>query len=204
MIREFSEKFDMLENVLSYFPLPMACLNSMDEFVFINDAFNDLFGYTLVDLPDIESWFTAAFPGEDYRWKQIEAWSETKRGIKQSSVSQIPRQVVNVSCRDSSVRFVEMCGVHRDNHIFLLFMDVTERIIAEREHKHIVDEFKEILAGVKILGGILPICARCKKIKSDEGYWEQIEKYIRAHSDAEFSHGLCPECAKELYPELDL
>ena len=62
-------------------------------------------------------------------------------------------------------------------------------------------EVKEALAEVKTLSGFLPICASCKNIRDDKGYWNQIEAYIRDHSDAEFSHGICPECAKKLYPE---
>lgn len=54
---------------------------------------------------------------------------------------------------------------------------------------------------IKTLKGILPICARCKKIRNDKNYWEQIELYIQNHSEVEFSHGICPDCAKELYPE---
>jgi signal transduction histidine kinase len=57
------------------------------------------------------------------------------------------------------------------------------------------------LANVKRLSGFLPICASCKKIRDDKGYWNQIEAYIREHSEAEFSHSICPECAQELYPE---
>jgi hypothetical protein len=56
----------------------------------------------------------------------------------------------------------------------------------------------------KTLKGFLPICASCKKTRDDKGYWNQIELYIRDHSEAEFSHGICPDCAKELYPDLDL
>ena len=54
---------------------------------------------------------------------------------------------------------------------------------------------------VKLLSGLLPICASCKKIRNDKGYWEQIEKYIHNHSDAKFSHGICPDCLKKLYPD---
>lgn len=54
---------------------------------------------------------------------------------------------------------------------------------------------------LKEISGLLPICSNCKKIRDDKGYWEQIETYIRNHSKAEFSHGLCPECAKRIYPE---
>ena len=60
---------------------------------------------------------------------------------------------------------------------------------------------EQALAQVKQLGGLLPICASCKKIRDDKGYWQQIEAYIREHSEAEFSHSICPECVKKLYPE---
>jgi CheY-like chemotaxis protein len=59
-------------------------------------------------------------------------------------------------------------------------------------------------AELKILRGILPICVSCKKIRDDKGYWEQIESYIRNHSEAEFSHSLCHDCAKKLYPNMNL
>jgi len=58
------------------------------------------------------------------------------------------------------------------------------------------------LTNVKQLSGLLPICASCKKIRNDKGYWEQIEGYVRNHSEAQFSHGICPGCAKKLYPEI--
>ena len=63
-------------------------------------------------------------------------------------------------------------------------------------------ELQEALENVKTLHGMLPICASCKKIRDDNGYWNQIEDYVGARSDAEFSHGICPECARRLYPEI--
>ncbi len=60
------------------------------------------------------------------------------------------------------------------------------------------------LAEVKTLSGLLPLCAHCKKVRDDQGYWNQLEAYIMAHSDADFSHGICPECAEKFYPEMDL
>jgi hypothetical protein len=60
------------------------------------------------------------------------------------------------------------------------------------------------LANEKVLSGLLPICASCKRIRDDQGYWRQIESYLKAHTEAEFSHGLCPGCADRLYPELKL
>jgi transcriptional regulator with GAF, ATPase, and Fis domain len=66
------------------------------------------------------------------------------------------------------------------------------------------EQLKKALAEVKVLRGMLPICSFCKNIRDDSGYWNKIESYIRQHSEAEFSHGICPKCAKEHYPELDL
>ena len=68
----------------------------------------------------------------------------------------------------------------------------------------IIKELQDANSKVKILAGLLPICASCKKIRDDKGYWNQLESYIGEHSEAEFSHGICPECAKKLYPELSL
>lgn len=63
-------------------------------------------------------------------------------------------------------------------------------------------DLRNALAQVKKLSGFLPICASCKKIRDDKGYWQQIEAYIRDHSEAEFSHSICPDCVKKLYPDL--
>lgn len=71
--------------------------------------------------------------------------------------------------------------------------------LAEREK--LVDGLTEALSQVKTLSGLLPICATCKKVRDDHGYWSQIEAYLRTRSDAEFTHGMCPDCIRRLYPE---
>lgn len=63
------------------------------------------------------------------------------------------------------------------------------------------DELQATLAKVKLLSGLLPICASCKKIRDDQGYWQQVEIYIRNHSEAEFTHGMCPDCMARYYPD---
>lgn len=78
--------------------------------------------------------------------------------------------------------------------------DITERKLAEEEREKLIVDLKRALSKVKTLSGLLPICAACKKIRDDKGYWKQIESYIHEHSEAEFSHGICPECAVKLYP----
>jgi PAS domain S-box-containing protein len=82
-------------------------------------------------------------------------------------------------------------------------LDVTDRHRAEVEQERLVQELQSALARVKQLSGLLPICAGCKRIRNDGGYWKQIESYIASHSEATFSHGICPECLHQLYPELE-
>ncbi len=64
-----------------------------------------------------------------------------------------------------------------------------------------VKELQEALAQIRTLSGIVPICSSCKRIRDDAGYWRQVEAYVSAHSDARFTHGICPECMAKLYPE---
>ena len=72
---------------------------------------------------------------------------------------------------------------------------------AEEERDVLVRQLQHALANIKTLHGLLPICSSCKKIRDDHGYWNQLETYIGAHTDAEFTHGLCPECIQKLYPD---
>jgi integral membrane sensor domain MASE1 len=72
---------------------------------------------------------------------------------------------------------------------------------AVKRREQLIRDLKAAVAKIKRLSGLLPICASCKKIRDDKGYWTQVEEYVRDHSEAEFSHGLCPECAKKLYAD---
>jgi len=72
---------------------------------------------------------------------------------------------------------------------------------AEEEQRALADNLQEALNNIKILKGMLPICASCKKIRDDNGFWHQVETYISQYSDTKFSHGICPDCVRKLYPE---
>lgn len=73
----------------------------------------------------------------------------------------------------------------------------------EEDRMRLTNELSETQHEVKTLSHLLPICANCKKIKDDEGIWKQVDEYLRDHSDSLISHGLCPDCIEELYPDLD-
>jgi PAS domain S-box-containing protein len=77
-------------------------------------------------------------------------------------------------------------------------LDITEQKRLEEQREQLIEELRNALTDIKTLRGLLPICAWCKKIRDDRGYWTQIEQYIRAHSEAEFTHGICPECRQKL------
>lgn len=79
--------------------------------------------------------------------------------------------------------------------------DISERKKFEQEREKLLQELQEKLENIKILQGLIPICSNCKKIRNDEGFWTHFETYIKEHSDIRFSHGICPECMKKLYPE---
>ena len=80
--------------------------------------------------------------------------------------------------------------------------DITEKKQVEEEREKLIAKLQETISQVKTLSGLLPICVSCKKIRDDEGYWNQIEAYLKNHSELEFSHSICPECAEKLYPEI--
>ena len=92
---------------------------------------------------------------------------------------------------------------HRNNAPYgavVSFTDITERRRHDTEREQ---ELEEALTGLKVLRGLLPICASCKKIRSDDGSWQQLETYISRHSEADFTHGLCPACLAQIDPTID-
>ncbi len=70
------------------------------------------------------------------------------------------------------------------------------------EQRKLIQELKEAVSRIQTLNGLLPMCANCKKIRDDKGYWNQVEQYLREHSNADFTHSICPDCVKKLYPKI--
>jgi hypothetical protein len=79
---------------------------------------------------------------------------------------------------------------------------IQARQVAEAEREQLIEQLQAALANVKTLRGLIPICSSCKKIRDDQGYWTQLETYLKQHSQAEFSHSLCLDCVRKLYPDL--
>ncbi len=114
---------------------------------------------------------------------------------------------VEYYCRDGSTKWVEnslkalrgpdgaLIGMYGSSR------DITPRKRVEAEREHLIEQLQEALVNIKTLRGLIPICAHCKKIRDDQGYWQQVEVFVREHSEAQFSHSICPECMKKLYPD---
>jgi len=98
---------------------------------------------------------------------------------------------------EANVTIIEIEG---DKATFAVIRDISERKRIEQEREKTIQELQSALANVRTLRGLIPICANCKKIRDDSGYWSDVEKYISEHSDADFTHGICPDCMKKLYP----
>ncbi|RMF59979.1 MAG: response regulator [Calditrichaeota bacterium] len=100
------------------------------------------------------------------------------------------------------VRYYEsrlvLCG---EREVLAIIRDITPRRKVELEKEKLIQELQEALKNIKQLEGLIPICASCKKIRDDRGYWNQLELYLEEHAGAMFSHSVCPECMQKLYPE---
>ncbi|MBI2424402.1 MAG: PAS domain S-box protein [Candidatus Hydrogenedentes bacterium] len=98
---------------------------------------------------------------------------------------------------------VQMRTAELEQSNLRLHSEIEARKRTQVERERLIGELQGALKEIKMLSGMLPICANCKKIRDDTGYWNQLEVYIQEHSDAQFSHGLCPACVHELYPEFE-
>ncbi len=130
--------------------------------------------------------------------KEIEKALRTSEEKYRLLIKNLP-SIIYKGDGDWPVEFIDKKG--KIEFISGVMFDITERKQAAHEREKLILELQEAIRHVKQLNGLLPICSSCKRIRDDQGYWNKIETYIREHSDAEFTHGICPECEKRLYPE---
>jgi len=122
---------------------------------------------------------------------ELIGFNETYRKRKDGQI--IPLSMMISPIKDANGRVVGASSIARD---------ITSQKKAEEERLELIRELTEALKHVKTLSGLLPICASCKRIRDDQGYWQQVETYISRHSDASFSHSVCPDCGAKYYSEL--
>ena len=175
----------------------VGIVDAEERFIFANPAAHDIFGVP-----------SGALTGRNLRefvdtetFALVRAQTETCQTGKKSTYE------MEIGRPDGKRRTLLVTATPRFDDegqftgTFGIFRDVSELKRVEKERERLIVELQEALARVKTLSGMLPICAHCKKIRDDAGYWHQVEVYIRDHSEAEFSHGICPECARKLFPD---
>lgn len=109
--------------------------------------------------------------------------------------------------KDGSELYAEVSAVRLEGEngpiAFVVVHDVTERKREAQARERMIAELEEAMTKVKTLSGLLPVCATCKKIRNDQGYWTQMEKYLADHAEVEFTHGICPDCMEKALAELE-
>ena len=96
----------------------------------------------------------------------------------------------------------ELLEVQGQKYFLTMMVDITDRKRVEAERETSIQELRFALEQIKTLRGVVPICASCKKIRDDKGYWEQVDAFVARHTEAQFSHGICPDCVSRLYPDI--
>ena len=196
-LRESEEKFRNIAEI----SLAGVYIIQDGIFIYVNKKFAEIFGYSVEECLNNMHFQQTVHPEDlDVVREQISkrisgkvnSVNYTFRGIKKNG------KIIHVEIFGSTIQLAGKPAVAGS------ILDITARKQVEEQREELIEALQKALSEVKTLRGFLPICSYCKKIRDDKGYWSQIESYIHKHSDAEFTHGICPECAKKYYPDFDL
>lgn len=181
--------------------------NSRSEIISANKAAEEILGLTYDQMTGRTSmdprWKAIHEDGSDFHGDSHPAMVALKTGKK---VKDVLMGVFNPKIE--TYRWININaipefreGERKPYQVYTTFEDITERKNTEEEREKLIKALQGALKEINALRGILPLCSYCKKIRDDKGYWEQVDVYIKRHSQAEISHSICPECAKEHYPD---
>ncbi|HKJ03846.1 MAG TPA: PAS domain-containing protein [Longimicrobiales bacterium] len=141
-------------------------------------------------------------------WRdQAEIYRQDDRGVMESGQAKLLIEEPQTTPSGTTITLLTSKVPLRDETgsvvgVLGTYLDISERKRAEEALRVERGRAAEALEEAHQLRGILPICSNCKQVRDDDGYWTQLERYITEHSDAAFSHGICPDCVRILYPEL--
>jgi PAS domain S-box-containing protein len=159
-----------------------------------NKAALEFYGY------NIETMLTKRIPDINTT-PEPEIRAEIKRAIHEGrSYYVYKHQLANGEIRDVEI-YANPISIQGKKYSFSVVHDITEHKKVDEDREHLITELRSALEEIKTLRGILPICSFCKKIRDDKGFWNQVEVYIKEHSEVDFSHSMCPECGLKHYPE---
>ncbi len=172
----------------------MGIADPEGTYIYVNPAFCAMMGYSEEELLGMTVF-------------DVKAKSQDTGSFERSKTSEEGSPVQVVLQRKDGTEFIsqvigKMIVVDGKECVLGTVRDISERVRAAEALQAKNVELQAALSEIKQLSGLLPICAGCKKIRDDDGYWQQVETYIRNHSEVEFSHSICPACTRELYPEI--
>ena len=173
---------------------------NIDKMLYVSPAYETIWGRSCESLYESpRSFVDAIHPGD--RNRVLDVLEKHRSKVTSWNVD------YRIVWPDGSIHWVEDRGfpVRDENGEWYLNIgvatDVTERKRLEEDKESVIVELQKALSEVKKLSGFLPICSSCKKIRDDKGYWSEIERYIGERTDTQFSHGICPDCMRKLYPD---
>jgi PAS domain S-box-containing protein len=181
MENKLKESEENFRNSVAGSPLGIVIGNKEGDLIYANQAMLDISGYSSIEE-------LKAVPEEQRYTPQTYAEQQERRRLGKPTPANLE---VGLVCKsgDGEKRFQA------------LYQDITERRKLEEQQKLLIKELRESLANVKTLSGLLPMCAWCRKLRDDKGYWLNVEQYISTHTLAEFTHSICPECEKKYFSE---
>ena len=208
MEADLLERDKEFRNLVEEAPMAITVVNKAGELEYINKKNVEIIGYTRNETPTLKLWWSLAYSDPEERKKITALWDDIQhRVLSGENIGVTERKI---TCKDGMTRDVELRFSRAGDKVLVIFNDITERKRAEEELQRYSSELEksnkelqEALAKVKTLNGMLPICASCKKIRDDKGYWSQVETYVSTHTEAVFTSGICPECEKKAYEELE-
>ncbi|MCX6137015.1 MAG: PAS domain-containing protein [Ignavibacteriales bacterium] len=167
--------------------------------IYFSPRWKEIIGYSDADVFTVDIWRSHIHPDDSKRM-----WEEYNKHLS-GELLQFEAEY-RMRHKDGTYRWVLGKGVClRDikgvpYRIAGSQTDISRRKKEQEDREHLIEELRDALGNIRKLSGLLPICASCKKIRDDEGYWNQVETYLMEHTSVQFTHGICPECSEKLYP----
>lgn len=196
-VRKSKEQFQALVENTNAIPWEISLADM--KFTYLGPQVINVLGFSAEELPDYLSWVAHIHPDDQEEAKRFCSEAREKDDNYEFEFRMIGA--------DKRVKWVRnIVSVTRENgepvSMRGFILDVTRRKEAELERERLITELQDAITKIKTLKGLLPICAWCKKVRDDKGYWTAVEQYVSDHSEAEFTHGMCPDCQKNMEEEL--
>jgi len=178
-------------------PEPTVYLNKENRVLDVNPRFMEFFGYELKEIQG--KVINSILVPDNLKDEAIELDSHSIDGYVYYDTIRAKKNGTEV---DVSVSAAPIILEGENLGIVVHYKDISEKKEIELKQKKLIIELQNALDEVKTLSGLIPICAHCKNIRDDKGYWTSVEQYISTHTDIDFSHAICPDCVKEHFPKI--